>query len=52
MNPEQLRLQEARNANASWTEWVPYLSERQWGTVREDCSEIGMRTTNQTAERT
>jgi hypothetical protein len=41
MNAEQLRLGEARSGSASWRKWGPYLSERQWGTVREDYSETG-----------
>ena len=36
MNAEQLRL-----TNPKWKKWGPYLSERQWGTVREDYSESG-----------
>ena len=40
-NPETLRLQENRTANIPWKKWGPYLSERQWGTVREDYSEGG-----------
>ena len=39
--PEQVRLQEARNGKADWRKWGPYLSERQWGTVREDDSDDG-----------
>jgi len=35
---EQKRLREAREAGAPWKKWGPYLSERQWGTVREDRS--------------
>ncbi|MBO9204281.1 MULTISPECIES: hypothetical protein [Niastella] len=38
---EQSRLQEAGNGTAAWKKWGPYLSERQWGTVREDYSEGG-----------
>jgi hypothetical protein len=38
---EQLRLDEAREHKAPWKKWGPYLSERQWGTVREDYSEGG-----------
>jgi hypothetical protein len=34
-NQEFTRLEEARNANTPWKKWGPYLSERQWGTVRE-----------------
>jgi hypothetical protein len=41
MNQEQVRLQEARQGTKSWRKWGPYLSERQWGTVREDYSEFG-----------
>jgi hypothetical protein len=40
-NPETLRLQETRTNNIPWKKWGPYLSERQWGTVREDYSEGG-----------
>ena len=38
---EQKRLNEAREAHIPWKKWGPYLSERQWGTVREDYSENG-----------
>ena len=38
---EQARLNEAREAQIPWKKWGPYLSERQWGTVREDYSEDG-----------
>ena len=38
---EQKRLDEARRHTAPWKKWGPYLSERQWGTVREDYSEDG-----------
>src|SRR5688572_13278437 len=38
---EAARLQEARGANTPWRKWGPYLSERQWGTVREDYSKDG-----------
>lgn len=41
MSAEQIRLDEAREESASWKKWGPYLSERQWGTVREDYSEGG-----------
>src|SRR5436305_9444696 len=45
MNPnlttEHNRLDEARVGTAQWKKWGPYLSERQWGTVREDYSEGG-----------
>jgi hypothetical protein len=51
-NPESARLQEARTLETlrfqqvapgkkAWRKWGPYLSERQWGTVREDYSEDG-----------
>jgi hypothetical protein len=38
---EHRRLQEARGQDAPWRKWGPYLSERQWGTVREDYSDSG-----------
>ena len=41
MNAEQARLQEAKERQIPWKKWGPYLSERQWGTVREDYSEGG-----------
>jgi len=41
MNTEQLRLKETREKNIPWKKWGPYLSERQWGTVREDYSQNG-----------
>jgi hypothetical protein len=49
MNEEQKRLAESSKSSASgealvgsaWKKWGPYLSERQWGTVREDYSEQG-----------
>ena len=41
MNTEKLRLEECRDGVAPWKKWGPYLSERQWGTVREDYSEGG-----------
>jgi len=41
MNAEQKRLDEARTKDVPWRRWGPYLSERQWGTVREDYSENG-----------
>ena len=41
MNPEEQRLKEARDNKIPWKKWGPYLSERQWGTVREDYSENG-----------
>ena len=39
MTPEQGRLNEARTHAKPWKKWGPYLSERQWGTVREDYSQ-------------
>src|SRR5688572_24916398 len=41
MNAEQARPEEAREKECAWKQWGPYLSERQWGTVREDYSEGG-----------
>ena len=38
---ETQRLQETRTNNVPWRKWGPYLSERQWGTVREDYSKDG-----------
>ncbi len=38
---ERQRLVDARHARQAWRKWGPYLSERQWGTVREDYSESG-----------
>jgi len=38
---EQKRLNDAREKGVPWKKWGPYLSERQWGTVREDYSEDG-----------
>jgi hypothetical protein len=40
-NAEAARLAEAREATSPWRHWGPYLSERQWGTVREDYSADG-----------
>jgi Mannosylglycerate hydrolase MGH1-like glycoside hydrolase domain len=40
-NAENKRLVEAREKNIPWKKWGPYLSERQWGTVREDYSDSG-----------
>ena len=40
-NPEAVRLQEIRTSKIPWRKWGPYLSERQWGTVREDYSQDG-----------
>jgi hypothetical protein len=33
----QKRLNEARETGIPWKKWGPYLGERQWGTVGEDC---------------
>ena len=38
---EQQRLEEPRDRNRHWGRWGPYLSERAWGTVREDYSPYG-----------
>jgi hypothetical protein len=38
---EQHRLNAAREQRVPWKKWGPYLSERQWGTVREDYSQDG-----------
>jgi len=38
---EQKRLNDAREKGIPWKKWGPYLSERQWGTVREDYSDNG-----------
>jgi hypothetical protein len=41
MTAEHQRLREAREGGIPWRKWGPYLSERQWGTVREDSSSSG-----------
>ncbi len=41
MTQEEKRLAEARERKAHWRRWGPYLSDRQWGTVREDYSHDG-----------
>jgi len=41
MPAETTRLDEAREGTVPWKKWGPYLSERQWGTVREDYSDGG-----------
>lgn len=41
MTAERERLREARDRKIAWKKWGPYLSERQWGTVREDYSVDG-----------
>ncbi len=40
-NPELQRLSEDARREKNWKRWGPYLSERQWGTIREDYSEFG-----------
>ena len=41
LTTEDHRLEEARQRKKHWKRWGPYLSERQWGTVREDYSANG-----------
>ena len=41
MTAEERRLEEARERTQHWKRWGPYLSERAWGTVREDYSKDG-----------
>src|SRR6476659_4200330 len=41
MSRERSRLDEVRTMRVPWKKWGPYLSERQWGTVREDYSASG-----------
>ena len=41
MTPEEQRLDESQRRVKHWKRWGPYLSERQWGTVREDYSPGG-----------
>src|SRR6476469_1858758 len=41
MNAEQRRIEENNSRVQRWHLWGPYLSERQWGTVREDYSDSG-----------
>ncbi len=41
MTKEELRLAESRTRKEHWKRWGPYLSERAWGTVREDYSPQG-----------
>jgi hypothetical protein len=40
-NAEKKRLDDSREKITPWKKWGPYLSERQWGTVREDYSDTG-----------
>jgi hypothetical protein len=41
LTSEQRRLEEARERRVHWKRWGPYVSDRAWGTVREDYSEHG-----------
>src|ERR1700758_334347 len=41
LTAEEQRLEEARQHTKHWKSWGPYLSERAWGTVREDYSPDG-----------
>src|SRR5277367_5226964 len=41
LTAEEQRLESAREKTSHWKRWGPYLSERQWGTVREDYSPGG-----------
>ena len=41
MTKEETRLQQSRERRGHWKRWGPYLSERAWGTVREDYSPDG-----------
>jgi hypothetical protein len=41
LNPEEIRLAEDHRREKNWKRWGPYLSERQWATVREDYSGNG-----------
>jgi Mannosylglycerate hydrolase MGH1-like glycoside hydrolase domain/Glycosyl hydrolase family 63 C-terminal domain len=41
LTQEEKRLEESRERRIHWKRWGPYLSERQWGTVREDYSPGG-----------
>jgi hypothetical protein len=38
LTAEERRLEESRDRKAHWKRWGPYVSERAWGTVREDYS--------------
>jgi hypothetical protein len=42
MLPEKRRLQETKEEVKPWKKWGPYLTDRQWGTVREDYSPDSM----------
>lgn len=50
MNRERLRLEEDREKTRHWKKWGPYLTERQWATVREDYSADGSAWHNVTHE--
>jgi hypothetical protein len=41
LTAEVMRLSEDRTRTKNWKRWGPYLSERQWATVREDYSPYG-----------
>ncbi len=41
LTEEEKRLEAVRSGDSGWRHWGPYLSERQWGTVREDYSPNG-----------
>ena len=41
MNQENLRLYNNKIKKENWRLWGPYITERQWGTVREDYSAYG-----------
>jgi len=41
MTAEELRLHDSRDRKSHWKRWGPYLSERAWGTVRENHSPSG-----------
>lgn len=50
MDIERQRLQEDKDKKKHWKKWGPYLTERQWGTVREDYSRDGSAWDNVTHE--
>ena len=41
LDAEERRIAEDARREKNWKRWGPYLSERQWGTVREDYSKDG-----------
>ena len=41
LTAEEIRLEQSRSRQTHWKRWGPYLSERAWGTVREDYSSSG-----------